>query len=226
MAVKNWTDGDYVDASDLDGLTKSMNLTFATAAARDAFLVGDLAPQQGMIAHTLDTGITWHRITVGGTSYWAPAPGTMVCHVWQTSQTSIGTNGTLTQVTAMNTAASPGIRILNNWWVPDKFTPLCPGHYEINYCVAIVGAYSDSYRMAGVMFNTLTAFAHGSACSFLPGMASPNNVLSKSYPIYFNGTTDWAAIGVQSGSPNNHYTQSAAQGGGDRTGVNIKYLGP
>lgn len=55
--VKNWSDGDYVSGDQMDDLETGHNLMFADAAARDAALVGDLAPFAGMTVFT--GGVGW-----------------------------------------------------------------------------------------------------------------------------------------------------------------------
>lgn len=66
----DFTDGQTLLASDVDGVLRQTLMTFASEAARDSALSGVL--ENGMIAQTLDTGTIWNRRSGAWVAWWSP----------------------------------------------------------------------------------------------------------------------------------------------------------
>jgi hypothetical protein len=101
---KNWNDGDLVGSAELDELGNSGIMRFANAAARNAFLVGDMAPKDGQTVFIQDTNATLTYVTAGTFSGWVPPPGTFVFNAYASVTQSIP-NGAYTGVTWNSTPA-------------------------------------------------------------------------------------------------------------------------
>jgi len=186
--MKQWADGDKIYASDLNELVSSGNLVFANAAARDAFLVNELAPTPGVTVNMQDDQITYRRIAVAGTNYWAPVSGThLVCVTMQTAVNM--TNNTATQITNMTTIKT---RNTGNMWANNRFTPTIPGWYEFDaHVIYSNNLAGDGYRAAWLSLNgasTATAIP-GSWNQIYPVNApgSALTVATRNISYYFTG---------------------------------------
>jgi len=190
--VRNWTDGDYVGASDLDEFVSSGNLVFTTTAARDAFLVGDLAPKSGMFATTTSDGMTLKYIVVGGTGYWSPMPGTFLVHVTQgTNFHTLGPSGTITQITNLSTVVG---RNYKNWFdtANSRFAPSCPGFYEIDASVCWTNIAGGDRRLWLALNGTVL----DATMTVIGNVAQPDPpvyALRTCY-VWMNGTTDYLTL--------------------------------
>ena len=202
--MKRWADNDLVYDDDLSELVTSANLTFANAAARDAFLVGSIAPVPGTTVYMKDDGITYTYVMVGGTGSWAPAPGTLISGVgFGSTYQSMGSAGVPTLV------AIPGIaqysRNLNNAYnvTTSRFNPQVPGIYEISGQVAsTVPAPYDGYRSAWLCLNNSVpgsadaSTIPGSRNQFWPSVSvsSMVTVATKEICCYLNGSSDYVTL--------------------------------
>lgn len=222
MPVKVWRDGDYVQASDLNEIVSSGIPAFANAAARDAFLVGPLAPVPGMTVHMLDDGVTYRRITVGASSYWAPPPGTFICAYQQTSSNTIAaaTADILGNMSTVAGRSSP-------WWLTNnRFTPLLPGFYQFDGQVSWSASASDKARGS---FFTLN-YAGNALGTAIPGsmaMYAPSALMFAIYParttvVYLNGSTDNVSLGWYNESSTGHNSNVT---GSTVSAISVKYLG-
>jgi hypothetical protein len=189
-AVKNWTTGVVVAMGDLNELVCSSNLSFATAAARDTFLVGALAPVQGMTVYLQDVKVSYKRITVAGTSYWAPAPGThLVSESWA-SATPLPA-GVATQILNLTILRT---RNLATMWANNRFTPTIPGFYEFDAAINMPNTVTDGYRAAWLSLNgaSVATAMPGSWNQLYPAGsatgASTSTVPVRPVSYYFNGT--------------------------------------
>ena len=222
MAVKVWRDGDYVQASDLNEIVGSGNLAFANAAARDSFLVGSLAPVQGMTVHMLDDGVTYRRITVGASSYWAPPPGTVICSYQQASGNTISAASS-DIVGNMSTVAGRS----SPWWLANnKFTPQLPGFYQLDGQVAWSASASDkgrgSFFTLNYVSNALAVAIPGSMGMYAPAATAAVIYPARTTVVYLNGTTDSVSLGMYNESATGHNTVVSASA---VSAISIKYLG-
>jgi hypothetical protein len=195
--------------TDLNELVRYDNNIFADAAARDAFLTGDLAPVPGMTAYMADDGVTYRRITVGAASYWAPAPGThLVCMTAGGNMGSMGGNVAY-QLTTLTTVRT---RNLGGLWANSRFTPVVPGFYELEASVCLNHSATDGYRAAWLSLNgaSVATAINGSWNQFYPTggtLGSQINVPTRSVCTYFNGTDgSYATVMVMHNSATAHNT--------------------
>jgi len=224
--MKRWVDGELVYDTDLNEIVSQSNLIFATAAARDAFLTGDLAPVPGMTVYLVTPdalGGFQKRIRAGGTDYWAPLPGSPVVGV--TTPTSVTTmpTGAATQIVAMTTVRA---RNVNTMWANNRFTPTLPGWYQLDAIIYYYSAAGDGYRAAWLSLNgasTATAIP-GSWCQIYPAVAGQVSVHTRTVLQYFDGV-DGSYVTLMG----MHNSTSTVQTGGTAwTGFNVftaKYLG-
>jgi hypothetical protein len=192
--VKTWQTDDPVYVEDLNELVALGNLTFSSTAARDSFLVGDLAPIQGTVAHVIND-ITYRRITVAGTSYWAPLPGTLICGMTYSSSNSAYLNMNGSGVPTQVPLTYAKFRNLNNAWSTStyQFTPTIPGFYELDGRAFIYNANTDGYRACWLSLNgaSVATAIPGSWNQLYPVGAEGNSrftVMTRTVCRYFNGT--------------------------------------
>jgi hypothetical protein len=233
--MRRFIDGDKITANDLNDLIVFSNLSFTNAAARDAFLVGSLAPLQGMRVHMQDDGITYSRITVGGSSYWAPAAGShttgmiMAAMGGSASQT-LNVSGTPTRVNL----TSVKTKNINSWWANNQFTPTVPGYYEIEALVCFSTPAVDGYRAAWLGLNgiSMASAVPGSMSQLYPAGSSVSDVLTvtpRPVIMYFNGTDgSYVTLVAMHTSSSTHdlvsyYYANAYSGYG--CVFNVRYLG-
>jgi hypothetical protein len=223
--VKNWADGDTVSEADLDDLIGSSNLVFANAAARDAYLVGALAPTPGMQVHMLDDGITYKRITYGGTDYWVPAPNTHLVTMTTASNQVIATTSA-TQITNLTTVAT---RNFGNWWASDRFTPTLPGIYQLDAMLTFTSTAGDGYRAVWISLNGATAATAipGSSNQLTPyipsGGTSPYALHTRTVCVPLTGTSYVTLMFQHSSTSSPSVGYTGVYGSGSFT---AKYLGP
>jgi hypothetical protein len=221
MSAKEWKAGDYIDASDLNELTTSVNWTFANAAARDSTLVGALAPTPGAVVNMQDDGLTYQRVTIAGTSYWVPPPNTFICSYQQATAQALPAS-TCTWIQNLTTSYAR----TSTWWAGNKFTPQIPGFYQLDGQISWTSAAADNGR--GGLF---TLNATGTLASAVPGsmtLMRPINNQTPTYPLrtsvmYFNGTTDYVALAAYNESVTAMNTVVSATA---VSAVSFKYLGP
>ena len=187
--AKRWAIEDKVYDTDLREIITHSNLVFADAAARDAFLVGDLAPVPGMLTYLVaadNLSNTQRRIRVGGVDYWAPPTGMEVVGMSPAASVSAAT-GVATQVVNMTNVRG---RNANTMWANNQFTPSVPGFYELDAAVRFNNASAaDGYRLAWLSLNgasQVTAIP-GSGNQLGPGAANPSTVHTRTVSLYFNG---------------------------------------
>jgi len=127
MSARYWTDDEELTPAAMNELEASSLMTFADAAARDAFLVGDLAPVPGMHVFMLDANMSLTYLNPGIPG-WYPNPGTLCFAAYQTAGQSLAS---LTNVALTGFTVVAG-RNLNGWFTPatGKFKPTLPGLYE------------------------------------------------------------------------------------------------
>lgn len=191
MAIKNWTDGDFLYGADLDDIVTSIVMRFPDVATRNAVLVGDLAPKPGMMAYTDDSKQTRQYVVVASVGYWAPLPGTVVAELYQSSPQSIPS--------ATYTALAMHVYRLDRgggaFGSVSRYTPNVPGYYTVMGSVSLpvfngvgtVGVGKNGVLQVGG-YSTLGGTTNGNTC--IP-----------SYPVtlYANGTGDYfEAYGRQS----------------------------
>lgn len=147
--VKNWADGNTVYSADYDETVTSTVMRFPSAAARDAVLVGDVAPVDGMHCFIVDTEYVYH--VVSGTGYWCPLPGAAVVDVYATTNQTLATSGSPYVVLNMSTVA----KNLGAGYVvaTGKFTAPWPGHYTFHASASFAsnatGYRQIYYRLSG-----------------------------------------------------------------------------
>ena len=197
--VRNWTDGETLTAGAMNELVSSTTMRFPSAASRDATLVGDLAPVEGMTVFLLDSNLTFKYIVVGGAGYWAPQAGTLCFSAYQKASQALG-------ATVANYIAPMdgliGNRNINNWYNPatGTFKPLCPGFYQlfggvgiaaVNFIGVTYAAFSGSDGQA--ILSSMRYFQHG---TYTTGSVAFN---ARRHTVYMNGTTDFSRLVEYSG---------------------------
>jgi len=221
MVIKNWADGELLTPAVMNELTTSMTMRFANDAAREALLVGDMAPAPGMTVYMLDSGITFTYIMVGGNGYWVPPPETLCFFACQSAPQTL-TAGVFAAIINFSVVG----RNFGNWFNPanGKFTPQLPGLYEFVGGIGMVSApaASPSYALrGGLRFN--------SSGGTLPHNATENRqIVTTNGPAAFNvrkftfamnGTTDYVELVAMSPSTSNTVAGAMAPTFG------AKYLG-
>jgi hypothetical protein len=180
-------------------------MTFANAAARDAMLVSDLAPVEGMRVFMLDTNLLLTYIVVSSVGYWAPQPGTLIFNHYQQFAQSLG-GGTVNSTVGITSisAAPNGSRNFGGWFNTStgRFLPLCPGYYEF------YGTASQTYNTGGA--NLRAGFRSDTSAYYpnmipqsegrwlmAPGLGSQNLggvTPCRKYQQYMNGTTNFMEL--------------------------------
>jgi hypothetical protein len=206
MPVKNWSDGDFVYGNDMDFIASSLVMRFADATARKNILVGDLAPTPGMMSFLADSQTWWQYVTVSGTGFWVPQPGTTVCSMYQatTGQTMAASTPTvvtlntvvknLTLGSADGTTSPPA-----PCWLSNQFKPKCPGWYLISGGVGFDPS-TTGYRLCYLQKNSLAtgALVPGSGNELQSGALSYSTSCSvRDVSVYLNGTTDFVELIAQ-----------------------------
>lgn len=195
--MKRWATDDLVYNTDLNDMVAGGNLVFASVAARDAFLIGDLAPVAGMTVYMQNDSITYKRIDVGGIGYWAPTPGTlMACMVTSSGSTVdqvLSPDGAA--AVAYKTPANYG-RNLNNCFSTTtyRFTPGVPGFYEMEGLANFYHGTVDGYRATWLCLNGASQAAiPGSWNHAFPGGSTTNTqfgIFTRTVCCYL-GATDY-----------------------------------
>jgi len=124
MALKKFNDGDVFYSEDMDSLVAGSNMRFPNAAARDAALVGALAPVNGTQVVLSDDGRAYRRV---GTA-WAPPPGTVLFSYASTTPLNVASGATI-PVTNWTTNLLGG-RNWGNWFSGSSFTTPIAGYFE------------------------------------------------------------------------------------------------
>jgi len=150
VAIKNWNDGDYVFAVDMDDITKQINHIFTDMAAANAALVGDLAPKPGMRLFTSNDGTLWTRIG-SPAAMWVPAPGTVLTDVYGTADLALPVSSTSYPITNMSQVYTNRATAWSA--ATGKFTAPYPGNYQFNQAVVFAqnatGVRQLFYRVNG-----------------------------------------------------------------------------
>lgn len=220
MPVKNWSDGDYVYGTDLDFITGSLVMRFASAAARTSALVGDLAPTPGMISFTADDQSWWQYVVVSATGYWVPLPGTVVCSMNQTTAQTVNAS-TPTVITMTGV-----VKNLGTWWVTSRFTPKAPGYYTFSGGVGWVGSATAGYRLTYLQKTSPPAAAvpvPGSGTELHSSAAYSILTTLRTTSVYMNGTTDYVEL---MGSHNGQATLDTVVGTYVGSSFTAVYSGP
>lgn len=148
MAIKDWTDGDYVYGVDMDDITKQVNHIFTDITAANAVLTGDLAPKPGMRLYTGD-GIHWTRI--GSPAMWVPVSGTVLTDVFSNADLPLPVSSTNYPITGMSQTYTNRAGAWNA--ATGRFTAPYPGNYQFNQtaCFAqnVTGVRQLFYRING-----------------------------------------------------------------------------
>jgi hypothetical protein len=214
MAVKDRADGTLLTAADLNELSTSMNMCFATAQARDAYLTGTRAPTPGMTVCMLDTNLTLMYVVVNTVGYWAPLPMTP-CFFAQQAATQALAATTYVAVTNW-TVANHGSRNYSNWFSTStgKFTPKVPGLYEF------VGGLSMTSAPVGPSFTHRGGFRLNGTGNTTYIVASENRlIVTVNGPVGFNlrrfvcamnGTTDYMELVAYAAAATNTGTTTQA----------------
>lgn len=195
MAVRNWSDGETLTAAAMNELVSSTTMRFASAAARDAVLVGDLAPVDGMTAFLLDSNLTFKYIVVNGTGYWAPQAGTVCFFAYQKTSQNLVSN-TYNFIAPIDGLANN--RNLNNWYNPTTatFTPLCPGYYQMFGGVGVVATTAANVYRVGLTNNSNT-FVQASARDYMHASYTGFvGIAFRRHIAYMNGTTDFLRLAI------------------------------
>lgn len=123
MALKKFNDGDVFYSEDLDSLVAWSNMRFASAAARDAALVGNLAPAVGTNVTLADENRSYRRFS----TMWLPQPGTVMFSAFSASTATIPAGGAVTIGGYTNLIRNFGnaFNLTNG-----QFTPPAQGYYE------------------------------------------------------------------------------------------------
>jgi hypothetical protein len=189
--MKNWVTNDAVTAADLNDIAFNGNLAFANAAARDAFLVGDMAPVPGLTVYMIDDGNAYRYVGAGG---WVPAHSIHMVTMFAPSYFSMNSNAVV-QATGMTTfPPDMNNRNFGGCWANDKFTPKYAGFYELEAALIFTHATAvDGYRAVWLSLNgaSLASAIPGSWNStWQTGAPAGTNtyVQARSTCCYFNGT--------------------------------------
>lgn len=180
MVIKNWTDGDYVTAADMDELSRSVVMRFTSAANRDAVLVGDLAPQDGMVVYLTD--INRHMMREG--SWWLPMPGTFIFNAKQSTAQTL-TTGVAAAMTWQTVDAPFG-----GWSgaAPTRLTLPFPGIYTLTSTVAYgsngAGYRQTSWYQGGSVIANSTVQQPANSASFSTIIAGRTTVVSVAGQVY------------------------------------------
>jgi len=214
MALKDWADGELLTPATMNELTSSMNMRFSSAAARDALLVGSLAPVAGMTVFMLDTNMALTYVVVGGNGYWAPQPYTLCFFARQAAAQGLGAN-TYAAITGY-TVADYGGRNFGNWFdvTTGKFTPKVPGVYEL------LGGMSMANGPSGSTYAQRAGFRmNGTGAAAFSLYSENRQAISSDVPVSFdvrqfllamNGTTDYVELVANAANVTNTSTGAQA----------------
>jgi hypothetical protein len=197
--VKVWTDGELLTAATMNDLTGSTLMRFADAAARDAMLVGGLAPTPGMTVLMLDTGMTLTYVGPAGAGVWMPLPLSVCFTAYQ--QVSQGIPGnTYTALNAFTLAEHAASRNLYGWFdtATGKFNPKAPGIYELTGGVSMntsVAGSGNTHR-GGFRINGTggTAYDLRSEHRLSLNTTGAVSFSLRKFVCQMNGTTDYAEL--------------------------------
>jgi len=149
MALRKFIDGEVFYSEDLDSLSLASTLRFPNAAARDAALIGELAPVHGTQVAMADDG-GGRLIRRSASNTWLPMPGTMCFSYAATGSQSISPQQSYpTTVTGWNSNLIG--RNFNNWFNISNgyFKPDINGYFEMcgGVCFNQSGAYGLSRNL-------------------------------------------------------------------------------
>lgn len=202
--------GNGVDAS-LTAVQSGTVMRFATKAARDAALVGALAPVPGMFAYCGDIKrtemfITPTAATFGAFSGWAPLPGTFVASFYRGTAQPIPNNvGTYMAWDQVNFDLLGGYSAAT----PSRYTFKVPGAYIISGGVSFTTHSSVTLRQAYFYINGAPAWGNAIALGSVIGFDTVLPLITSKVALKVNDYIEVGALQL-SGVQLNTSTSSGA----------------
>lgn len=204
--------GNGIDTS-LTAVQSGTVMRFATKAARDAALVGALAPVPGMMCYCADIKRIEMYATIGTWSGWTPMPGTQVADfgpsVNQPIPITSWTGITLQTTTRDLLGGMQANRV--------TYKPGVPGVYFINAAVSFV---ANATGVRAVYFVINAAYGGPMAVATASGNSTSSTSVQTFLPLFMNATDTIQMVAYQTGLSPNLNTDYAS------TRLCLTYAGP